>query len=202
MYSQWCFHLGDCQRDHAAAQWGTFKIPGTLQLLATPQVAQTSALLALPNELLLQITKHAGSVDQLFLALACKKMLAISAMTAITIPSARRHRADRVDCSAMLAILGVVQPRGPRGHPRKSWAPCCVCYRYRPKRKSYWALVRRRYKGEDSCGFFSGYDWTVHSWSRKDSSSYQCPECWCRERIREYGHIRTNSRRSDGGEIL
>ncbi|POR31367.1 Uncharacterized protein TPAR_08427 [Tolypocladium paradoxum] len=182
MYAQWPYHLEDCRRGHAGAHWDALKIPRTL--LETPQVAQSSALLALPNEILLQIIAHAGSLDQLFLALTCKTMLAISSMTTIIIPSAPRHRADRLSCSAMLALLHTMQPRRARGHPKKSWAPCCVCYRYRPKRKSYWKRVVRRYEEELSCGILAGYDLIVDSWSRKGSSSYECPGCWCEERIK------------------
>ncbi|KND87657.1 hypothetical protein TOPH_07698, partial [Tolypocladium ophioglossoides CBS 100239] len=184
MYAQWPFHLEDCRRDHAGAQWDALKIPPTV--LGTSQVAQSSALLVLPNELLLQIFAHAACLDQLFLALTCKRMLAVCCMTTIMIPSAPRHRADRLNCSAMLALLGIMQPRGARGHPKKSWAPCCVCYRYRPKRKSYWK-VEKRYQEGLYCGILAGYDSVVDSWSHKWSSSYECPECWCEERISRYG---------------
>ncbi|KAG0152778.1 hypothetical protein PDIDSM_2583 [Penicillium digitatum] len=118
MYAQWLYHLEDCQRDHAPAQWGAFKIPQTL--LETPLVTQSSGLVALPNELLLQIIANAHSVDQLSLALTCKRMLALSAMATITIPSALMHRAYSLNCSAMLALLRALQPRGARGHPKKT----------------------------------------------------------------------------------
>ncbi|QQK46449.1 F-box domain containing protein [Penicillium digitatum] len=176
MYAQWLYHLEDCQRDHAPAQWGAFKIPQTL--LETPLVTQSSGLVALPNELLLQIIANAHSVDQLSLALTCKRMLALSAMATITIPSAPMHRAYSLNCSAMLALLRALQPRGARGHPKKSWAPCCVCYRYRPKRRGYWTLVEKLYEEDLFCGILAGYEYVVDSWSDKRSSSYQCPECW------------------------
>ncbi|KAH8745556.1 hypothetical protein F5883DRAFT_265162 [Diaporthe sp. PMI_573] len=187
MYAQWPFHLEDCQSKHAPAQWDTFRIP--LQLLEQPHPIQLSGLLALPNELLLQILMHVDPVGQLFLALTCKRLLVVSSMTATTIPSAPKHRAYRLDCSAMVALLHVVRPLDARGRLKKSWAPCCVCYRYRPKRKSCWKGVQKRYAKEMACGILVGYDSIVQSWSEKHSSSYQCPDCWCEERMNKYGHL-------------
>ncbi|KAH6971927.1 hypothetical protein EDB80DRAFT_733964 [Ilyonectria destructans] len=188
MYAQWPYHLADCQSEHASAQWNAFKIPQTL--LEPPQATQSSGLLALPNELLLQIFLHAGSVEQLFLALTCKRLLNISSMTVTMIPCASKHRAYRLNCSAMLALLHVVRPLDGRGRFKKSWAPCCVCYRHRPKRKSYWKGVKTRYPSESASGILAGHDSIVDSWRKNQSSSYQCPECWCEERINKYGHLK------------
>ncbi|PHH92516.1 hypothetical protein CDD83_7013 [Cordyceps sp. RAO-2017] len=184
MYAQWPIHLADCQRDHAVSQWDAFKIPQTL--LATTQHAQSSVLLTLPIELLLLVIAHAEPVDRLFLALTCKNMLAISSIVPLTVPSAPRHRADRLNCSAMLAILRALQPRGTSGRPSKTWSPCCVCYRYRPKKQRYWQLVGKRYGVDASSAILAGYDWIVESWSRKGSFSYQCPECCYRGRPKQY----------------
>ncbi|TVY67298.1 Heterokaryon incompatibility protein s [Fusarium oxysporum f. sp. cubense] len=85
------------------------------------------------------------------------------------IPSAPKHRAYHLDCSAMLALLRIVQPRDARGRTKKSWAPCCVCYRYRPKRKGYWKGVQKRYPKEMACGILAGHDSIVQSWSEKQS---------------------------------
>ncbi|KAJ3455281.1 hypothetical protein MRS44_013881 [Fusarium solani] len=187
MYGLWPYDLADCESEHAPTQWNAFKIPQTL--LEQPQATQSSGLLALPNELLLQIFMHAGSVDQLFLALTCKRLLNISSMTVTMIPCTSKHRASRLNCSAMLALLHVVRPLDARGRFKKSLAPCCDCYRYRPKRKSYWKGVEKRYRRESASGILVGHDSIVDSWSKKHSSSYQCPECWCEERINKYGHL-------------
>jgi hypothetical protein len=159
------------------------------QLLKQSHPIQSSGLLVLPNELLLEILVHVDSVGQLFLALTCKRLLVVSSMTITMIPSAPKHRAYHLDCSAMLALLRVVQPRDARGRSKKSWAPCCVCYRYRPKRKGYWKGVQKRYPKEMACGILAGHDSIVQSWSEKRSSSYQCPSCWCEERVIKYGHL-------------
>ncbi|PFH59191.1 hypothetical protein XA68_12675 [Ophiocordyceps unilateralis] len=189
MYAQWPYHLADCQRDHAPTQWEVLKIPHTLLMMS--QDAQPSALVALPIELVLLIIAYADPVDRLFLALTCKNMLAISSIEPITIPSAPRHRADHLNCSAMLAIMHAIHPRGTRGRPNKSWALCCVCYRYRPKKQKYWQRKEKRPAKDDvSCGLLANYDTVVENWSHRGSTSYQCPECWCEERINTYGHLR------------
>ncbi|WQF77001.1 Putative F-box domain-containing protein [Colletotrichum destructivum] len=187
MYAQWPSHLADCQSEHAPAQWDTFKIP--LKLLVQPQPIQSSGILALPNELLLQILMHVNPVSQLFLALTCKRLLVVSTMTVTMITSAPKHRSHRLDCSAMLAVLHTVRPTDARGRSKTSWAPCCVCYRYRPKRKPYWKDVQKSYPKEWVCGILVDYDSIVQSWSKKHSSSYQCPDCWCEERMNKYGHL-------------
>ncbi|RYC80055.1 hypothetical protein BFJ63_vAg17058 [Fusarium oxysporum f. sp. narcissi] len=187
MYAQWPFHLEDCQSKHSPVQWDAFKIP--IKLLKQSHPIQSSGLLVLPNELLLEILVHVDSVGQLFLALTCKRLLVVSSMAITMIPSAPKHRAYHLDCSAMLALLRVVQPLDARGRSKKSWAPCCVCYRYRPKRKGYWKGVQKRYPKEMACGILAGHDSIVQSWSEKRSSSYQCPSCWCEERVIKYGHL-------------
>lgn len=160
------------------------------QLLEQPLVTQSSELLVLLNEVLLEIFKHSGAVDRLFLALTCKRLLSISSMTATIIPCASKYRAFRLNCSAMLRILNAVQPLGACGRLKTSWAPCCVCYRYRPKRRSYWKGVDKQYPAYLACGILTGYNVSVDSWSERGSISYQCPECWCEERINTYGHLK------------
>ena len=157
-------------------------------------MAQSSTLLTMPNEVLVQIFTQANAVDQLFLALTCRRLAAVSSMIVITIPSAPKHRADSLDCRAMLSILGVMRPLDANRRPQKSWAPCCDCYRYRPRRKNYWKGVWKYYQREWSGKLLAGYDLAINSWSRKQSSAYQCPECWCEARIRQYAHIKTNDR--------
>lgn len=170
-----------CQRNNSKKK--------TRLLGATPTTTQSSALLTLPTELVLQILAYAGSVDQLFLALSCKRLLLISSLKDISIPCAPKHRAHGTNCSAMLAILRALQPLNTQGRANKTWAPCCDCYRYRPRKKSYWKMVGKRYQVNlyVGCKILSHYDDVVESWSCKRSCSYQCPECWCSERISKYG---------------
>ncbi|KAK7937437.1 F-box domain-containing protein [Apiospora aurea] len=147
------------------------------RLLGSSQGAQSAVLLELPNELLLQIFAHAHPVCQLFLLLTCKRLLAVSSMKTITIPSAASHRSvPTLNCSAMLSILHIMRPLDSRRRPKKSWAPC-------------WGRVEKRYRTGPPPRILEGYNSVVKSWTHKQSSSYQCPECWCRERIRKYGHL-------------
>ncbi|KAK8872436.1 hypothetical protein PGQ11_002950 [Apiospora arundinis] len=95
-------------------------------LLVASQATQSSALLQLPNELLLHILKHARLFGDLVLILTCKRMLVLSSITVIRIPSAARHRAvPDLNCAGMLRLLRVMEP------PTTPWlwAPCCDCYR-------------------------------------------------------------------------
>ncbi|KAF4582969.1 F-box domain containing protein [Ophiocordyceps camponoti-floridani] len=188
MHCQWRFHVEDCRRDHQKAHWEAFKVPPTLKVMPW-QNAQPSALEALPTELLLSIMTRLGPTEQLFLALTSKKLLAISSLIKFAIPSARKHRAGGLNCTAMLVVLRTLPPRGPNGRASKAWAPCCDCYRYRPKKlKGYWKQVGKRYTADDqSDPVFRGYGAVVESWGHIRSSSYQCPECWCLESARSWG---------------
>ncbi|KAH7120199.1 hypothetical protein B0J13DRAFT_568643 [Dactylonectria estremocensis] len=84
-------------------------------------------------------------------------------MTVTMIPCASKHRASRLNCSAMLALLHVVRPLDAHGRIKKSWALCCVCYRYRPKRKNYWKGAKKRNPRESASGILVGHDSIVHS---------------------------------------
>jgi hypothetical protein len=148
---------------------------------------QPSALLLLPNELLLRILAYAGPVEQLFLALACKQLLKVSAMMKISIPSASKHHAYALDCPALLGILRCLPSRG---LSKRSWALCCDCYRYRPKRSSYWLrIVGKRCIMKPYCELLKDFELLVQRWSKAGSSSHQCPECWCEANIRKYGYL-------------
>ncbi|QUC21014.1 uncharacterized protein UV8b_05255 [Ustilaginoidea virens] len=163
--------------------------PAPGQLLQQPQAAQPSRLLALPNELLLQILTHAGSVDRMLLALTCKRLLAVSFMTVTMIPSASRHHAYQLNCRAMLDLVHAVRPLDARGRRRVSWAPCCVCYRWRPRRKAFWNFIPKQYATEIAAGIMDDYDYIIQRWGKSRSAMYQCPSCWCDERISLYGHL-------------
>ncbi|KAI0436076.1 hypothetical protein F4803DRAFT_573030 [Xylaria telfairii] len=166
--------LRRCLESHRA-QWSAFKIP---QILYTaPQTAQSSTLLALPNELLLEIFVYAGPAERLYLALTCKQLLIVSSMISITIPSAPKHRVSYPDgCMAMLRLLDGMLVRNTRGEPKDtSSAVCHICYRYRPKNKRFWKGVEKRYSTISP----TEYSKVVKKWCHRHSPLYQCPECWC-----------------------
>ncbi|KAI8952527.1 hypothetical protein F4801DRAFT_599934 [Xylaria longipes] len=187
MYGQWEYDLEDCLIQHSA-QWSAFKIPQTLY--TARQAVQSSTLLALPNELLLEIFTYTGSVDRLFLALTCKRLLGVSSMIVITIPSAPKHRVFAPgSCKAMLGLLHGMRILNTRDRPKDtSSAICCDCYRYRPKKKRFWKGVEKRYPAVPPEVLDEWYNYIVDNWCHRRSQSYQCPECWCEERAKEDEH--------------
>ncbi|KAH6953689.1 hypothetical protein BKA56DRAFT_681884 [Ilyonectria sp. MPI-CAGE-AT-0026] len=136
--AQWPLEIAQCSENHAPQLWTRFKIP-SMPLGATP-ATQSLPLWTLPNELLLQIFEHLSRVDRLFMALTCKRLLSVASMKRPFIPSAKKHRGVEHGCSAMLGILRVTKPTR-HGLPDRSWATCCDCYRFRPKKKTYWTNI-------------------------------------------------------------
>ncbi|ORY58155.1 uncharacterized protein BCR38DRAFT_448246 [Pseudomassariella vexata] len=125
MHAKWSHAFADCHSKHAPACWDAFKIPQAL--LSAPHAVQSSALSVLPTELLLKIFAHANAFEQLFLALTCKRLLAVYSMTTMIIPSAPKHRSvPSLNCSAMLRLIYVMQPLEKHGYPKKNWAPCLI----------------------------------------------------------------------------
>ncbi|KAI0544845.1 hypothetical protein F4679DRAFT_589111 [Xylaria curta] len=166
-----------CQTSHSEL-WGAFKIP---QVLCTPtQAVQPSALLALPTELLLEIFGHVAPVEKLFLALTCKRLLTVSSMVTIEIPSAPKHRNfARKPCRAMLGLLHGMR-RGISRDITNSSAVCHDCYRYRPKKKKFWSGVEKRYSAAKPRVVETWYCSQVEFWCRERiiPISIRCPECW------------------------
>lgn len=156
------------------------------RLVETQSVAQSSTLLTMPTEVLLEIFTQANAVDKFFLALTCKRLAAVASMIVITIPSSSKHRAARLSCRGMLSILAVMQPLDAKRRPLKPWGPCCDCYRYRPRMEIYWKGVWENHQSEWPSQCLEWYDKGVRRWGRKDSDAYQCPECWCEAHFRKY----------------
>jgi hypothetical protein len=147
-------YLTECWMKHPSL-WGLFKIPqmvscfspstlrflqltGHTQLLeagAAQPATQRSALLTLPNEVLLKIFEHAGPLEQLFLSLTCKRLLQVAStrLEGVSIPRAPSHRG--MCCTAMRDMLRILRPVDSRGRKSTAWAACCDCCCYRPKRK-------------------------------------------------------------------
>ncbi|KAI1115465.1 hypothetical protein F5Y14DRAFT_460587 [Nemania sp. NC0429] len=106
----------------------------------------------LPNELLLAIFRAAifddGKFDtQIKLAFTCKRLLVVSAMMPLYIPSAAGHRKWRSGslwpfCDNPFEVQSLVQQVYPSGKFFSSDAPCCGCLRYRPTDKAYWEEKR------------------------------------------------------------
>ncbi|KAH9903864.1 hypothetical protein F4778DRAFT_102490 [Xylariomycetidae sp. FL2044] len=178
-----------CRRNHGqqskgSTLWSAFIVPP--MLLESSPTPQQSGIQSLPTELLLQIFSYAGLAGRFSLALTCKRLLQVSSMTTLAIPSAAKHRAayHSAPCTGMLDMMRLCAPLDARGHRKKTLALCCDCFRYRPKRKSYWKRARKHYPTPSDSSYLQFYMNFVQSWS--SGSAYQCPTCWCEERIRTY----------------
>ncbi|KAI1378050.1 hypothetical protein F4677DRAFT_414300 [Hypoxylon crocopeplum] len=175
-----------CCMTHTHTHWGVFAIPRTV-LKESLVKHQTSPLLKLPNEILLRIFAYASWDEKLFFALTCKTLLDVTTMTTVVIPSALSHRVHHLSgCPGMLSLLHLLGPRGPHGHPKETQGLCCDCYRYRPRRISYWKCILKHLLTEGACLTPEGYESAVTHWNT--GYSYQCPECYCVERV--WGQIR------------
>ncbi|KAI1201107.1 hypothetical protein F5X97DRAFT_320766 [Nemania serpens] len=86
-------NLNNCWKD-PEHKWCAFKIPRTLRSLPPlPSLpARQTTILSLPTELVLALFHLLNSGDQFKLAISCKRLLAISSMVTILIPSATIHR--------------------------------------------------------------------------------------------------------------
>ncbi|RKK27305.1 hypothetical protein BFJ66_g16720 [Fusarium oxysporum f. sp. cepae] len=124
-----------------------FIIPQEL-LNAVPRIF--SPLVRLPSELLLNLFSHVTDpIDQLCLALTCRRLLQISSSLAVKIPSVSKHKyLPPPLCHGMLSLLRRLAPLDARGRPKRTSALCCDCLRYLPTKKSYWKKEGERYSRE------------------------------------------------------
>ncbi|KAI0434577.1 hypothetical protein F5Y09DRAFT_235464 [Xylaria sp. FL1042] len=178
VFGQWSSGLEKCQSTHQYF-WSLFRVPRILFI--APRASQSSPVLTLPNEVLLEIFLHVDPLERLLLALTCKRLLAIASLVTIRIPSADLHRYGSNNCRAMVALLQMIQPLDQHGQPdEKAWGICGYCYRHRPKDKKYW----EGRKSEPArramlIGEKARYGDAVEVWCAKWTIPYKCPECWC-----------------------
>ena len=143
----------------------------------------SSPLVRLPAELLLQIFSFGKSIDQLCLALTCRRLLQISSIRPIKIPSVAIHRnlpppqRSRVD----LTLLRRLVPLDAQGQRKRTLALCCDCLKYRSTDDSYWEKDGERYVFQKPWeGSWKSWDNIVARWTR--GTSFQCPACWLEEK--------------------
>lgn len=151
-------------------------------LAAVPRVS--SPLARLPSELLLHLFSHTiDPLDQLCLALTCRRLLQVSSFLIVKIPSVAKHRhLNSRSCCGMLPLLRRLAPVDARGRPMRTLALCCDCLWYRPTRKSYWTKDGKQYVlMEPGRCAQEVWDDRVSAWTSR--FSFQCPACWLRERI-------------------
>ncbi|OBT88617.1 hypothetical protein VE02_03991 [Pseudogymnoascus sp. 03VT05] len=107
--------------DSRHQKWDKFIIPS--EVLATlPNACTGAPLLQLPTEILIIIFDKANLIDQLCLALACKRLLQVSTMVSMD--------ASEPDAISMQALHDRLGPT------TKDWRVCFGCTQYRPKRES------------------------------------------------------------------
>ncbi|KAI5862438.1 hypothetical protein GGS23DRAFT_572377 [Durotheca rogersii] len=117
------------------------------------------------------------------LALACKRLLHVSSMLNLSIPSAIKHRdlSPPQDCIAMRSLVHLICPVNARGQPVRTLAVCCYCCRYRTTKKSHWKkIIKEKFPGNRLMLEVVAY--RISSWAQRDS--IQCPECSCLEELR------------------
>lgn len=165
-----------------ASHWtAAFVIPPDL-LAAVPSVS--SPLVRLPSELLLHLFSHTiDPLDQLCLALTCRRLLQVSSCLSMKIPSVAKHRyLSWRSCGRILPLLRRLAPVDTRGRPSRTLALCCDCLWYRPTRKSYWIKDGNRYVLMEPGRFAQEFwDDKVSIWTSR--FSFQCPACWLKERM-------------------
>ncbi|KAH7157831.1 hypothetical protein B0J13DRAFT_650521 [Dactylonectria estremocensis] len=160
---------------------GNFKVPTEL-LNAVSQGSST--LVRFPSELLVNIFTHlANPVDELCLALSCKRLLQVSTFWTLKIPSVEKHRFLRPPfCLSMLSMMRRLAPVDSKGRLKQTTGLCCDCLRYRPLKKTFWKEDGKRYKLEVPPEHADEHwDDRVSIW--KSKFSFQCPECWLKEKI-------------------
>ncbi|KAL9103211.1 MAG: hypothetical protein Q9163_001738 [Psora crenata] len=118
--------------------WKPFIVP---QNLLRSDVKWSSPLLSLPTEILIEVFSHARMLDQLALALACKRLLQVSSCIRLKISSLTGQPVSR-HSGTMEKLLRFVRPVDARGRPKRGWSVCVDCLQYRPMRKSYWKKKR------------------------------------------------------------
>ncbi|CAG9986373.1 unnamed protein product [Clonostachys byssicola] len=183
------YDLWRCETKHGHRLWGPLKTPEVLE--GRPAGAKDAAIQGLPNEVLRMIFKLVERpVDKLGLAMTCRQLFRVASDFDVSIPSAAKHRDDGGDCPGMLRVLHRVRPVDARKRVNSSWALCCDCYSHRPRKKAYWLTKGKKYQVHvtSGCGVQELYGKIVKDWCLRGSSSYQCPECWCKEHLDQYGH--------------
>ncbi|KAK7908798.1 hypothetical protein PG985_016101 [Apiospora marii] len=113
----------------------------------------------LPNELWLCILRSLHPVDQVCLALTCKRLLSVSQMITIMLPFGPGHprSGSLFPCDALVRLLHRVQPPGPSGVPDGKLFLCWHCFRIRPMQKSYWIGVRKKHAPRLAPHYRGGY---------------------------------------------
>ncbi|QLI68939.1 uncharacterized protein G6M90_00g055190 [Metarhizium brunneum] len=168
-------------------------------LSGTPVIS--CPLVRLPTEVLLRIFQEADPIDAVCLALASKRLVQVSAMLKIRVPSVAKHRYTLPSsCDEIYQLIRRFQPQVDRykwaGGERK-FGLCTDCLQYRLRASKHWKPLAGKYhrtRGVSAKGWAAA----VERW-RRDLRT-QCPECYCKdhyaerpEREKHAMHLRSRS---------
>lgn len=167
----------------AGRVWEPFKVPkgvssekllvplrviltASYQVLDTLQVASLGAsLVQLPNEILFAIIEEADAIDQLALAVSCKRLLDASTGVALKSNAWAGKSMQHQFRVASLAQLSSSFPN--------AWKLCAPCRLYRPTREEYWTpkvdLGKCILYGDEQVR-------AIKEWKETPLCDY-CPEC-------------------------
>ncbi|KAK3322912.1 hypothetical protein B0H66DRAFT_217006 [Apodospora peruviana] len=162
-----------------------FVIP---QRLLTAPVKLSSPIVTLPTELLLEIFAHADPVTTVCLALTCKRLLQVSSLTSIKIPSIshHRHRSRAAEatvtqirymplmncCAEMVSLLKPLERLHARERKIMRTALCHDCVRYVSTRPDSWHYPMEML---GPSGRQKEFHRVITTWSA--GVTVQCPKC-------------------------
>jgi F-box domain. len=141
----------------------------------------TGTLLCLPVEVLVEIFNWCDYLDRMCFAMVCRRLLQVSSLVRIRIPSVIKHQfLPPSTCPHIFLLLRRIEPRDDQGQRDRTLGLCCDCLRRRTRRKSFWGKYEDEYstKLEKILNYWQN---AVRHWH--DGYSFQCPECWCREKL-------------------
>ncbi|KAG8411741.1 hypothetical protein J3458_022518 [Metarhizium acridum] len=154
------------------------------ELLSGPS-ALSCALLRLPTEILLRIFEQAKPIDAVCLALASKRLLQVSAMLTIMVPSVAKHRYTRPSsCSMIYMLIRRFQPLVDRYNwtSNGKFGLCTDCLQYRLRDSKHWKPFARKYRRTRGV---SAKNWAVAVELWRHHERTQCPECYCKDNYKE-----------------
>ncbi|KFY77963.1 hypothetical protein V499_02776 [Pseudogymnoascus sp. VKM F-103] len=129
-----------------------------------PNACTVAPLLQLPTEILITIFDEVNLIDQLCLALSCKRLLQVSTMVSL----------DVSDPDA----LSLYYRLGPTS---KDWRFCFGCTQYRPTRESYWKAKANLGNWAEAKDKQDDMMAIIQDWEHLQTMFY-CPECLAKMR--------------------
>ncbi|VUC27477.1 unnamed protein product [Clonostachys rosea] len=103
-----------------------FVVPESIQF--KDWADHSSKLLLFPVEILLEVFPHLDRTDAVCLALSCRRLLQVSSLAHLKVPSASHHRANKIPgCGETMKFLNRVEAPGVK------WRLCMDCLHWQFK---------------------------------------------------------------------